>query len=268
MEFSCMRIVLALLTLLATLSCGKTGFIVQEKEGRVIWRYIIIGEKPHDSVLLGADVETFRETDLLFSGSRKAIGKDKSHVYLRSNIIPDADPESFRHLDGDFFCDDDSIYFHSRPRGTIFLLEGADPSCFKVTREPGWSRCDDIFYLYEEAIYPSSPTSFTPLPKFPWAKDDTFYYYEGRRIENADYSTFEILEKGRYNFARDKDHYYWEGWRLDDVDYHSFEIEHGAKGRDSKYVYKFKKKESARDASGSEYMDVIKKGIKRDAPNQ
>jgi len=134
------------------------------------------------------------------------------------------------------------------------------------------SRCADElgvpFYLYEEAIYPSSPTSFTPLPKFPWAKDDTFYYYEGRRIENADYSTFEILEKGRYNFARDKDHYYWEGWRLDDVDYHSFEIEHGAKGRDSKYVYKFKKKESARDASGSEYMDVIKKGIKRDAPNQ
>ncbi len=247
---------LACLGLLGLTGCGKSGFVVQKDKGKVIWRKHLIGETLEHE-LPGADPDTFQETDLLTDSSGSILGKDKDHVYLYYHLIPEADPESFRLLYDNVFCDDDSVYLYSSNENKMKLLKGARPDCFSRFVDHIWSRCGDTFYFYDKVFRPVDPLHFSPQAQFPWARDRYAYYYGHRAVIGADYATFEILEKGNGSFARDKNHYYWKGWLLDEVDYDTFVIEHGGKGFDKDFIYEINERWHGNDRE-DRYMHVIK----------
>jgi hypothetical protein len=112
-------------------------------------------------------------------------GKDKNNVYYydssgKPNIVKNASPETFISLDDNYFGYDENSVFCG-----IKKLQKANPKT--------WKKIKDLYY---------------------YSKDKNIVYYFNRIIKEADFETFEVLEKdikqgAVLQLAKDKNNYYW-----------------------------------------------------------
>jgi hypothetical protein len=67
-----------------------------------------------------------------------------------------------------------------------------------------------------------------------YAKDKKNIYYAGKVLKNADYNTFEFMGE---NYSKDKNNIYYNGEKIKGADIETFEIINWAYSKDKKYVY-------------------------------
>ena len=111
--------------------------------------------------------------------------KDEEYVYYRKELVPGADPKTFRAvISGDFYYeygkDKNSVYWQTKK------IEGADPNTFvTIGQQQSYEGCIAGRY----------------------SKDSKAVYYEDKIIKDADLSSF-TAKIGASAFAQDSKHFY------------------------------------------------------------
>jgi len=128
---------------------------------------------------LNADVKSFRVLGRDF-------GKDKNHVYFKSNIIDnEIDTATFYVHEDDYTCFD---------KNHVYIAINYMPQDINETNQ-------EKKYLWKVAK--ANPKTFQKIDQ-DWAKDDKHYFYNYAPI-NVDYDSFKVLNK---NFAKDQNQVY------------------------------------------------------------
>ena len=200
-----------------------------------------------------ADLSTF---EIIVSGGRVNVAKDKNHVFSMDQIIEGADPNSFKHIRYDFFKDKNNIYHGSnrlenidvetfeiiigggrfdvfKDKNNVYygstLIEDADPSTFEyfperhnLTSGSGYSYAKDKnnVYLGSEKLLNADPEAFVlMIDKGIYGKDENNAYYQSTLIEEADLNTFEVID---YHYSKDKNNVYKNGKIVEGADPDTF----------------------------------------------
>jgi len=141
--------------------------------GCTTWNYRIEGENvvfgirswnhdPLNYVISGADAASFRPI-------KDGYAKDRSHVYLKGEVIPDADPATFTILSGGYAKDVHRVFL------SRCSLPGADPDTWRFIAE-FWSR-DATFVFQGHCVVPgANPDTFRYI-KDSWAIDGKRAYH-------------------------------------------------------------------------------------------
>lgn len=134
---------------------------------------------------------------------------DQVHAFYRNNLLPSADPVSFRQWDQytiDYALDSTSIYFQDK------RIEQADKATFRLL-------ADDYAQDHKTAFYKNNPlisshvTSFTVLQSG-YAKDTERVYFEGKILTKADATSFALVDNDADRDAADRQYSYKEGKRI------------------------------------------------------
>ena len=138
---------------------------------------------------------------------------DGNYVYYEDQIVPGADPATFK-VEGDFGIDDTSVYYGAQ------VLPGADPATFKILPRGGgaYASSDKNVWNDDQVIFGADPATFTLLDSTgSYAEDVNTVYYSGTPISGVDRATFTLVTdpSGNENYdAKDKDNYYLYGDRV------------------------------------------------------
>ncbi len=136
----------------------------------VYWGKKIISTDPTHFVIIAID-------------NNSIFTKDQKTVQLNGNPIPDANPQTFKHLQ-DVYARDDQHIFH-----LYKTIADADIDTFTII-EPEYSRDARHVFFGERTIANADPKSFRVLnAKQRCAADQQHAYFEDRIIPNVDPST-------------------------------------------------------------------------------
>jgi hypothetical protein len=167
--------------------------------------------------ILGIDSGTFQaiSTDDPFLYAR-----DSTKVFFREQIIPGADPNTFRLLKGSFIgIDQASAYYKNKK------IEGANPKTMQTLAHQNsginygpspYSRDDQSVFFYEKKIESAIPSTFSLILfegyTYDLAKDHNFIFYRGEVVPKSDSSSFHFLgtevKAGSRIYAQDKNQVY------------------------------------------------------------
>ncbi len=126
--------------------------------------------------------------------------RDKTHVWVDSDIVRGADPHSFKPLKGCYGKDKFRAYCGNVP------FNVANLDAFEVLSIDGIGsqipNHEHFVSEYGEAFKDIEVSDEKPALLTPgWARDGVFYYYGPGRVEGADYASFKIVDNLT---ARDK----------------------------------------------------------------
>jgi hypothetical protein len=137
--------------------------------------------------------------------------KDSHRVYVLGHEIAGADPNTFRVIGGPYSEDLSAIYCGNVP------MNVSDPNSFEVVRwDDLWTGTYDrrhFIFFYGDELALSKVGDSPVTTGEAWARDKSCYYYGPSRVENADYSSFEIIDSLH---AKDKNHKYWRAFPEED----------------------------------------------------
>lgn len=122
-------------------------------------------------IITGADYNTFTPLGMLYS-------RDRNYLYYEWERLSYDVNKTPRRV-GEFIVDDEKVYHNFSQN----ILTGANPQTFKNIDWPNWW---SIYY----------------------SDNSNVYVYDGKILENADVSSFEILDGMK---AKDKNHVYENG---------------------------------------------------------
>ena len=131
-------------------------------------------------IIAGADPKTFQ----LFPDTTFA--KDREHAFVRGHVIPSADPQSFTVIEGPYGKDQSRVYCGTNP------MEVSDVDKFEVVH---WSG------MWQTSLSDGADS----VAGYAWARDGVSYFHGPKRIDTADYNSFEVLDGFS---ARDKNNKY------------------------------------------------------------
>lgn len=169
------------------------------------------------------------------------------------------DCESFKHVEGDYYRDKDSMYLYldnnSRYIG-FAKLENLNPENFILISNTAYARDDKNIYIYDSYIKEADVKSFEIL-QYPYSKDKNNVYYYSIKLENVNSNTFKLLGAG---YSRDKNNIYYKFTKLKDVDIDTFIISESNVGyshyysKDKNNVYYRGEKIKGADPKTHEYI--------------
>jgi len=185
------------------------------------------------SLIAGADASTFRETQSVDAGP---LGEDKSHVYFRSSMVPDADPNTFSIISDPnstqtvYAKDAAHVWLldwhYTDSAGQVFSpIQGADPATFAYVGEmdsceggcpiPHIAKDANHVYLDGKVSPDVDAATYTYLSPA-YQKDKNHVYLDGAVLAGADPATFEAVEVVGLSFiGKDANHIYNEGKPVD-----------------------------------------------------
>ena len=161
------------------------------------WAYVVTARGNRFVDQLGADNATF---EVIVSDGDMQFAKDKDRVWIRSDVVRNADPGSFVPVKGCYGKDRFRAYCGNVP----FQVENLDGFEVISIDSFGSHMPNHEFFVLEYGdafkdfeVSHEKPAIFTSG----WARDGAFYYYGPGRVEGADYATFKIVDN---LIARDK----------------------------------------------------------------
>jgi hypothetical protein len=175
---------------------------------------------PVSDKMFGEDrVNTFYiEDETVFYNGYKLVSRDGI----------EADARTFKHLEGSYGADKNSVY-HS-----TFEIKEADRDTFEVLKENNYSFAKDKNYVYKSGYIESDdPDNFVILDKR-YSKDSESVFVNGKKIEGADPESFEIIDT---LYSRDKNNIYYATKVINVLDPETFEITEGDLSRDKDNLY-------------------------------
>ena len=174
----------------------------------------------------GVDVKTFEVFE-------DGYARDKNSAYHRGEVLEGVNPKEFIYLGGRYAKDSSNIFCHG-----IRML-GVDMGTFEIVADSPYSK--DLYAVYFNGvqIVNANPQSFsiiTLVTPTNYSKDGINIFYREKKIEKADYSTFEVL--GDHSTARDKNTVYYAGRIIDYIDPATVETyEYSPYKSDKNHVY-------------------------------
>ncbi|MEI6412487.1 MAG: DKNYY domain-containing protein, partial [Bacteroidota bacterium] len=144
------------------------------------------------SKIADADPATFRQIQGDFA-------VDARYVYSEMNRIDDAEVKSFQPLEHYYARDAHHAFFKN------ITIEGADPASFKVVNAD-FSLDARHCYLLGYTLPDADPKTFTLIDKY-YVKDAKHVWINGKLIEGADPATFKV-DDGPAGKSRDANHRY------------------------------------------------------------
>ncbi|MCD7932260.1 MAG: DKNYY domain-containing protein [Tannerellaceae bacterium] len=173
--------------------------------------------------------------------------KDQNNVFFQTEIIKNADPETFEYVDYPFTKDKNNVYYeaqkiesadaatfelfkdtykdYSRDKDHVFyknsIVSGVDPETFeKFIGSNCWIDKNHVFINGEIIKNSHAPTFGYFHDKSAYSGDKNDIYYNNVGM-NVDLPSFRILGKG---FAIDKNHVYGDGKILEQYNIETFNI--------------------------------------------
>ena len=132
--------------------------------------------------ILGADATSFDVLD------RSGFAKDRDHVYQLDRPISD-DPAHFAIVSNNdhylFTKDSRTVHVNGKP------IADADPSTFRVLQGAYAQDARHVYY-FSDPVLNADAASFRPLDG-PYASDVHRVYWMGKAIDGADLATFRVL---------------------------------------------------------------------------
>ncbi len=220
--------------------------------------------------IIGADPATMRAftSGIGYDQAADLFVADAARVYLRGEALPGIDAKTFHMLASRYFADKNSTYFFNGDIDTIPTRIGPAGN-FRTLTTLGYFAIDDQMYFGTTTIPGGDPTSFRVFDNevhygdrtrevckdiCPYAADAGAVYYDGKKINGADPSSFELIGYGllqnkgkdpsdsQPEYARDAQHVYFIGKLVAGADPRTFRplVSGGyfyGYGRDSLHVY-------------------------------
>lgn len=203
-----------------------------------------------------------------FDGKRQehyGYGLDRNNVFFNGQLVVGVDRRSFTYLGYGYAKDRYRVFYKGK------ILPGADPRTFKVV---GDEEYDDVWQPqtgrqpYDRGGYTDR---FDRLPDqllpgnslgqgYSQTPDDVFF--NGRKIEDAMKSTFQVLKDG---YARDAFNVYYMGTRISDAMQSTFRVMIDGYAKDAFNVYFWGRKIPDCHESTFECMG---NGVAKDAYNK
>lgn len=188
-----------LVFLLLFMSCEKKYII---KNNSVYMKGWNEGQGNYERLLENADAKTFSEIET----NDNLYGKDKSNVYYQNQIIPGADPNSFKTIKKGFAVDAKRVYYYNDS------IENSKPKEFEIIDYEFSKNYHDVFYK-TRPLNVCSVKDFTFVFKNEksvlgrWSTDGCFYYYNNYKVPSNDYKNIIVYENS-HGVSRDNDYVY------------------------------------------------------------
>ncbi len=158
-----------------------------------------------DAVLTDADPKTFTCRDYRFA-------QDDTHMYLFDDLIVDADPHSFESLDEHYATDKNHVFYDG------VKIVDADVKTFELI--PRWY-ARDAQQIYAEGKALDIDAATARFLSDAYIADTQNVYFLGRKLEEADAGSFEIVS-ARDHLAKDANAVYYRDGVINDADAASF----------------------------------------------
>lgn len=154
-------------------------------------------------------------------------------VYFCDIPVKGADCHTFRDLGYGYAKDSRHVYRYGE------ILEYVDPASFRVDKRFGPAYGDDTAPGYHKPLRPGHgrPGDGVHHPDMEcgdYHKTAFDVFYNGRKIEGAFASTFEILKNG---YAKDAFHVYWKGEVVQDASSSTFKVLENGYAEDAFHTY-------------------------------
>ena len=138
----------------------------------------------------GADVKSFKVID-----AENAYSRDQSYLYSGHLKVDQVDPDTFQYLDSGIIKDNKAVYSLSKSKDAIKIttIHTVD---FKTLVALGWSYFKDINTVFVVTFdgtlrtIPGADVNSFQVLKSDWAKDKSFVYLDGKKMDGINPSGF------------------------------------------------------------------------------
>lgn len=197
-----MKKLLAIVIILNLFSCSSE---YEKLEDKVYYRFWSFGQGGwNEKVVENADLKSFSE----IKSDDNLYGKDEFNVYYKNEIIPGADPNTFRHLKSGYAIDKNRAYYFNDS------IANSSPKKFEIIDGYYSKDWKNVFYT-DKSLNICSLKDFTFVYEDEesflgrWSTDNCFYYYNNIKIPSDDYKNM-VVFKGSSGIAKDKKYVYQE----------------------------------------------------------
>ena len=173
---------------------------------------------------LKIDKETFQEISAVYS-------KDKNGVYVIENRgwkkLEGLDPVTFEiiNISGSarqYLKDKNGVYSIDGDSDNLVLEKlPYDPQTYEVINQL-YSRDKNNIYYDNKKIEGADLSTFQRIDEYIYSKDKNNIYFRGKKISGVDKETFEKIDK--YNYSKDKNNIYYDDKKIEGVDKNTFEL--------------------------------------------
>lgn len=190
----------AILIILIFFSCSSE---YEKREDKVYYKFWSFGQGGwNEKVLENADLESFSE----IKSDDNTYGKDEFNVYYENEIIPGADPTTFKILKKGFAIDAKRAYYYNDS------IENSNPKEFEVIDYDFSKNHQNVFYK-NKSLNVCSVDNFSFV--FPnkdnvlgrWSKDGCHYFYNNYKVPSDDYKNIRVYQ-GSHGISSDKKYVY------------------------------------------------------------
>lgn len=173
---------------------------------------------------LKIDKETFQEISAVYS-------KDKNGVYVIENRgwkkLEGLDPVTFEiiNISGSarqYLKDKNGVYSIDGDSDNLVLEKlPYDSQTYEVINQL-YSRDKNNIYYDNKKIEGADLSTFQRIDEYIYSKDKNNIYFRGKKISGVDKETFEKIDK--YNYSKDKNNIYYDDKKIEGVDKNTFEL--------------------------------------------
>jgi len=195
-----------ILLLLTFISCNSD---YESKDGKIYYVFYSFGQGGwNERIVENADTNSFETID----SNENLYGKDKSNVYYNNEIIPGADPKTFKYIKEGYAIDKNKAYYYKDS------IENSSSKQFKVI-DGYFSKDIKNVYFTTKPLNVCSVNNFDFVYKdvqhnwSRWSTDGCFYYINDIKVPSNDYENI-VVYKGSHGFSKDSKYVYYKNKKI------------------------------------------------------
>jgi hypothetical protein len=192
-----MKKLLAIVIIFSLFSCSSE---YEKRNDKVYFRVWSFGQGGwNDKVVENADLKSFSE----IKSDENLYGKDESNVYYENEIIPGADPNTFKHLKEGFAIDKNRAYYYNDS------IANSSQKKFEIIDGYYSKDWKNVFYT-DKSLNVCSVNDFSFVYKDEesflgrWSTDGCYYYFNNYKVPSNDYKNIELF-KGSDGISKDSE---------------------------------------------------------------
>tara|TARA_R110002072_G_scaffold174802_19_gene330602 strand:- start:16735 stop:17469 length:735 start_codon:yes stop_codon:yes gene_type:complete len=194
-----MKKLLTIVIIFILFSCSSE---YEQREDKIYYRFWSTQGGWNERLVENADIHSFSEIET----NDNLYGKDKLNVYYTNEIIPGADPNTFKHIKEGYAIDKNRAYYfndsiaNSSPR-EFEIIDGYFSkdwkNVFYTDKSLNVCSLKDFTFVYEDE------ESFLGR----WSTDGCYYYFNNYKVPSNDYKNIELF-KGSNGISKDTEFVY------------------------------------------------------------
>lgn len=177
--------------------------------------------------LRACDVGSFE----VFNNAGSLLCRDRNHVYHGNTLISAIDRDSFVHVGGNYWRDQNTVYCEHET--SVKPLQGCDAASFRFVGAD--YAADDFHAYYAGRKLKSNQPRHLRLLSDVYASDDGNVFFDGAVLHGADPATWQRIANG--GFSRDCNNVFFGARKLPRVDLSTWKIITRVFSKDCKRVY-------------------------------